>query len=150
MREIIQFYQKEDPRLGGALMPCPAPGLCDGVPQPLPDLPLEAPKPDCKRPAGCLFCGHHRDIDSEDYVWSMSSMRHLNTILLRRFRPQEKGKANPAAHVDLVLQVLTIKLKWFEDSNAKRKAWVAESLAKVVEGDFHLHWRYLIESAEGV
>ncbi|WP_200385394.1 hypothetical protein [Rhodocyclus tenuis] len=150
MREIIQFHRKGDPRLGGSLMPCPAPGICDGVPQPLPDLPLEAPKPDCTHPAGCLFCGHHRDIDSEDYVWSTASMRYLNTILLRRFRPRDKGKADPAAHVELVLEILTIKLKWFEGSNAKRKAWVDEASEKVAEGDFHLHWCYLIESAEGV
>lgn len=150
MREFIQFYQKGDPRLGETLMPCPAPGICDGVAKPLPDLPPEAPKPDCTHPAGCLFCDHHRDIDSEDYVWSMASMRHLNTILLRRFRPQSKGKADPAAHVELVLEVLTIKIKWFECSNDKRKAWVDEALEKLIESDFHVHWRYLIESAEGV
>lgn len=150
MREIIQFYHKGDPRLGGSLMPCPAPGICDGKPQPLPDLPLEAPKPDCTHPVGCLFCDHHRDIDSEDYVWSTASMRHLNTIILRRFRPPCKDKADPAAHVEMALEVLTTKLKWFEGSNTKRKAWVYEALEKLAEGDFHLHWRYLIESAEGV
>jgi hypothetical protein len=150
MREIIQFYRKTDPRLGGSMMPCPAVGICDGVPEPLPDLPAETPKPDCTHPAGCLFCGHHRDIDSEDYVWSMASMRFLNTLLLRRFGPTEKGKADRAAHVEMVLQVLTQKLKWFEDSNTKRQAWVSEALEKLAEGDFHLHWRYLIESAEGV
>lgn len=150
MREIIQFHRKGDPRLGGTVMPCPAPGICDGVPHPLHDLPPEAPKPDCTHPAGCLFCGHHRDLDSEDYVWSMASMRHLNTIILRRFRPQEKGKADPAAHVDLVLMVLTEKLKWFAGSNTTRKEWVNEAMEKMNEGDFHVHWRYLIESAEGV
>lgn len=150
MREIIQFYQKGDPRLGGTVMPCPAPGICDGVPQPLPDMPPDAPMPDCMHPAGCLFCDHHRDLDSEDYVWSTASMRYLNTILLRRFRPQDKGKADPAAHVELVLEALTIKLKWFEGSNAMRKAWVNEALEKLAEGNFHVHWRYLIESAEGV
>lgn len=150
MREIIQFYRKGDPRLSDTLMPCPAHGTCDGVPQALPDLSPETPKPDCTHPAGCLFCGHHRDIDSEDYVWSMASMRHLNIIILRRFRPQDKGKADPAAYVELVLEVLTTKLKWFEGSNAKRKAWVDEALEKIAEGDFHLNWCYLIESAEGV
>jgi hypothetical protein len=150
MREIIQFYQKGDPRLGGIVMPCPAPGICDGVPQPLPDLPPKAPKPDCTHPAGCLFCSHHRDIDSEDYVWSTASMRHLNTVVLRRFRPHSNGNADPAAHVELVLEVLTTKLKWFEGSNTKRKAWVDEAMEKLAEGDFHAHWRYLIESAEGV
>lgn len=150
MREIIHFHRKTDPRLGGTMMPCPAVGICDGVPEPLPDLPPETPKPDCTHPAGCLFCGHHRDIDSEDYVWSMASMRFLNTLLLRRFRPREDGKADRAAPVELVLKVLTLKLKWFEQSNPKRRGWVTEALEKLAEGDFHLHWRYLIESAEGV
>ncbi len=150
MREIIQFHQKNDPRLVGDIMPCPAPGECDGVPAPLPDLPPEAPKPDCTHPAGCLFCGHHRDVDSEDYVWSTASMSHLNTIILRRFRPQAKGKADPARHVEMAIDVLTAKLTWFKDSNATRKAWVDEAMEKLAEGEFHAHWRYVIESAEGV
>lgn len=150
MREFVEFHRKGDPRLGGTVMPCPAVGICNGVPQPLPELPPEVPQPDCTHPSGCLFCDHHRDIDSEDYVWSAASMRHLNTIIFRRFRPHEKGKADPAAHVEIVLAVLAGKLKWFENSNPKRKAWVNEAMEKINEGDFHIHWRYLIESAEGV
>ena len=148
--EIIQFWQKNDPRLGDNSMPCPAPGVCDGVPKPLPNLPPEAPKADCFHPAGCLFCEHHRDIDSEDYVWSVACMRFLNTIILQRFRPPVKGKADAAHHVELTVEVLTAKLKWFNDSNAKRKAWVQEATEKLNEGEFHSHWRYLIESAQGV
>jgi len=148
--EIIQFWKKNDPRLDGTLMPCPAPGSCDGVPEAMQGLPPKSPKPDCMNPSGCLFCTHHRDIDSEDYVWSTASMRYLNTIILQRFRPPTKGKADSAGHVEMVLDALTAKLKWFSDSNAKRKAWVAESLEKLAEGDYHVHWRYLIESAEGI
>lgn len=148
--EIIQFWKKNDPRLGGTLMPCPAPGSCDGVPEAMQGLPPESPKPDCMNPSGCLFCTRHRDIDSEDYVWSTASMRYLNTIILPRFRPPTEGKADSAGHVQMVLDVLTAKLKWFSDSNAKRKAWVDESLEKLAEGDNHVYWRYLIESAEGV
>lgn len=149
MREIIQFQLKTDPRLGCTTMPCSAPGSCDGLPERLPDLPPEAPKPDCMNPSGCLFCSHHRDIDFEDYVWSTASMRHLNSIILSRFRPLAKGKVDSAGHVQMVIDVLTAKLKWFSDSNTKRKAWVDESMAKLAEGDYHIHWRYLIESAEG-
>ena len=148
--EIIKFWKQNDPRLSGTLMPCPAPGSCDGVPEAMQGLPPESPKPDCMNPSGCLFCTHHRDIDSEDYVWSTASMRYLNTIILPRFRPPTKGKADSAGHVQMVLDVLTAKLKWFSDSNAKRKAWMDESLEKLAEGDYHMHWRYLIESAEGV
>ncbi|HEY6898098.1 MAG TPA: hypothetical protein VI279_12625 [Rhodocyclaceae bacterium] len=148
--EIIQFWKQNDPRLGGNPMPCLAPGVCDGVPAPLPDLPREAPKPDCTHPAGCLFCEHHRDIDTEDYVWSTASMQFLQTIILQRFRPTRKGQTDAGHHVELTLEVLTAKLKWFSGSNATRRAWVEEASEKVAEGDFHIHWRYLIESAQGV
>lgn len=149
--EITQFWQNNDPRLAtDNPMPCPALGVCNGVPKPMPGLPPESPKADCTQPAGCLFCEHHRDIDSEDYVWSMASMRFLNTVILQRFRPPSKGTADAAAHVELTLEVLTAKLKWFNESNAIRKAWVEEATEKQAEGEFHIHWRYLIECAQGV
>ena len=149
--EIAQFWQENDPRLAtDKPMPCPALGVCDGVPKPVPGLPPEAPKADCTQLAGCLFCEHHRDIDSEDYVWSMASMRFLNNVILRGFRPPGKGKADAAAHVELTLEVLTAKLRWFNESNATRKAWVEEATKKLAEGDFHMHWHFLIESAEGL
>jgi hypothetical protein len=148
--EIIQFWQKNDPRLTRKQMPCPALGVCDGVPMPHPGLPPEAPKADCTHPAGCLFCEHHRDIDSEDYVWSVASMRFMNTLILQRFRPPAKGKADAAHHVELTIEVLTAKLIWFSNSNVRRKAWVAEATEKIAEGEFHCHWRYLVESAQGI
>lgn len=148
--ELIQFWQRNDPRLTGNPTPCPALGMCDGAPKPLAGLPPEAPKADCTQPAGCLFCEHHRDVDSEDYVWSLASMRFLNGVILQRFRPAAKGKADAAAHVELTLEVLMAKLTWFSESNAQRRAWVDEANVKLDEGDFHLHWRYLIESAQGV
>lgn len=148
--EFIRFWKKNDPRLGGNLMPCPAPGVCDGEPKSLPGLPPEAPNADCTHPAGCLFCEHHRDIDCADYVWSVASMRYLNTTILQHFRPPATGKADSARHVELAIVMLTAKLKWFNDSNAMRKAWVDEANEKLAEGEFHNHWRYLIESAQGV
>ncbi len=149
--EITRFWQNNDPRLTtDKPMPCPALGVCDGVPKPMLGLTSEAPKADCMQPAGCLFCEQHRDINSEDYVWSMASMLFLNSIVLQRFRPPAKGKADAAAHVELTLKVLTAKLKWFNESNATRKAWVEEATKKLDEGEFHIHWRYLIESAQGV
>jgi hypothetical protein len=148
--ELIQFWQKNDPRLADTPMPCTALGVCDGVPTPTTGLPQGAPKADCRQPSGCLFCEHHRDIDSEDYVWSLASMRFLNSVILQRFRPQTRDKADAAAHVELTLEVLTAKLKWFSESNAPRKAWVEEANEKLNEGEYHLHWHYLIESAQGV
>lgn len=148
--EIIQFWQKNDPRLTGEQMLCPAPGVCNGVPKALQGVPPEAPKADCAHPAGCLFCEHHRDIDSDEYVWSLASMRFMNTLILKRFRPPAKGKADAGHHVELTIEVLTTKLAWFSNSNARRKAWVHEAIEKIAEGEFHIHWRYLIESAQEV
>lgn len=146
--EIILFWQKNDPRLGGNPKPCPAPGVCNGVPKPMPNLPPEAPKPNCTQPSGCLFCSHHRDIDSADYVWSVMSMRYLNNVILQRLRPAAKSKADAVRYyVEITIDMLTAKLKWFKESNGKRRAWVEEATEKLDEGEFHAHWRYLIESA---
>jgi hypothetical protein len=147
--EIIQFWKDNDPRLRGTLLSSPAPGVCDGVPQPIPDMPAGAPKPDCSYPGGCLFCSHHRDIDSEDYVWSMASMRYLNTVILKGFQPTEDGM-NAARQVELAIEVLTVKMKWFHESNTTRQAWVKEATERIAEDDFHPHWRHVIESAEGL
>lgn len=144
--EIIQFWQKNDPGISKDKMSCSALGVCNGEPKPLPNLPPEAPKPDCTQPSGCLFCEHHRDIDSADYVWSVATMRYLHTVILQRFRPPANIKGNVAQHVELVIDVLTAKLQWFNDSNATRKVWVEEATEKMAEGEFHAHWRYLIES----
>ncbi len=148
--ELIQFWKKNDPRLAENPMLCPAPGVCDGVPKSIPGLPPEAPKADCTQPSGCLFCEHHRDIDSEDYVWSMASMRFLNSVILQRFRPPAKGKADAATHVEMTIGILTQKLQWFKESNATRRAWVEEATEKLAEGHFHVHWSYLIDSAQEI
>ena len=77
-------------------------------------------------------------------------MRFMNTLIFRRFRPPAKGKADAARHVELTIEVLTAKLAWFSNSNARRKAWVDEATEKIAEGEFHSHWRYLVESAQEV
>ena len=147
--ELTKFFIKNDPTLqSAAIGPAPAPGICNGIPAPAANMPSEAPKPDCTHPGGCLFCEHHRDIDSEDYVWSATSMKHLNRILITNYRSIEKNKPDIGSHIEAVMQILTQKLKWFESSNKKRRQWVEESLARCNEGDFHPHWGYLIESAE--
>lgn len=148
--EIIQFWRKRDPRLNGEPMACNAPGVCDGVPVPSLGLPPEAPKPECVHPSGCLFCDHHRDIDSPDYVWSVASMRHLNSIILGKFLPPVNRRADASRSVELTIDVLTAKMKWFRTSNATRKGWVDEAMARINEGEFHPHWSFVIESAQGI
>ncbi|EIM17030.1 hypothetical protein PchlO6_6035 [Pseudomonas chlororaphis O6] len=75
MVEITRFHQQTDPVISP-----PAPGSCvQPIPEPISDIPDEASKPDCINAAGCLFCTHHRDIESEDHVWSLSSFSSSQT-----------------------------------------------------------------------
>jgi hypothetical protein len=77
-------------------------------------------------------------------------MRFLKTIILTGFRPPAKSEIDAARHIELSIEILTAKLKWFNDSNAVRRSWVEEATEKLAEGEFHRHWRYLIESAQGI
>jgi hypothetical protein len=74
----------------------------------------------------------------------------MNTLIRQRFRPPAKGKADAAHHVELTIEVLTAKLNWFSNSNVQRKVWVDDATEKIAEGEFHSHWRYLIESTQGI
>lgn len=146
--EIIRFHLRNDPALAGrALLLAVAPGECNGTPMTSPAKPKTAPEPDCLRPSGCLWCEHHRDIDSLDYVWSLACFRHLKILELSHILPTKKeSKAiHPAEHA---IQRLGEKLSWFRDSNKTRRDWVEESLARVEEGYYHDNWSYLIEAIE--
>jgi hypothetical protein len=93
---------------------------------------------------------HHRDIDSQDYVWSLASMRHLKIFELKGFRPSGKGKTNESVlHVEMVIDRLTTKLRWFRQSNELRCSWVEEALARIDEANYHPHWHYIIVTVEG-
>lgn len=143
--EIARFWQSHDPAL-----PSPAPGVCDGVPVPLADIPPEAPQPNCIRPTGCLWCEHHRDIDSLDYVWSLASMRHLKILVLKGFGPPVEGKTNESTlRVEMTIERLTVKLRWFRESDEFRRSWVEEAQALIDEASYHPHWSYIIVAIEG-
>lgn len=144
MVEISRFHARTDP----AIVP-PGPGLCveqGCVPQILPETPIEATRPDCISPAGCLFCFHQRDIDTADYVWSLASYRYLKSLELARYRPDAKsGAAHPAvAAIDRV----TAKLKFFEHSSQVRRLWVDDALIRVEESSHHPRWDGFIQLME--
>ncbi|MGZ4954157.1 MAG: tyrosine-type recombinase/integrase [Methylobacter sp.] len=142
MVEISRFHAKNDP----ALLP-PGPGLCIKVqPQRITGAPREATQPDCRTPAGCLFCDHQRDIDSADHVWSLASYRHFKSLELALYRaPIKHDFSHPAM---AAIERITAKLKYFEESSAIRKAWVHEALARVEEEYFHPRWDGYIHLAE--
>lgn len=132
--EISRFHAGADPAFA-----MPGPGVCiKSSPIAQKNSPLEAPRPDCVSAAGCLFCGHQRDVDSHDHVWSLATYRHLKSLELSRYRPSAGGViSHPAlASVDRI----TEKLKHFESSSQVRALWVGEALARVNEGDYHPKW----------
>lgn len=140
--EISRFLAASDP----AISP-PGPGACvEAAPEPVPDIPTEAPRPDCISPAGCLFCTHQRDIDSEDHTWSLASYRYYKSLELVRYRPSVGSRSQLPA--EAVVDRLTSKLKHILASSDVRALWVKESLARVEEEDFHPKWDGFIRLAE--
>lgn len=139
--EITRFHHLTDP----AISP-PGPGACVEVhrsPRYIVDAPLEAPTPDCVSPAGCLFCDFHRDIDREDYLWSLASYRHLKTLELGRYAPPaNEAPSHPAV---AVIDRITAKLVNLELSSEVRAQWVREALDRVREGRFHPAWDGFIQ-----
>ena len=113
------------------------------------EIPQNAPHPDCINAAGCLFCTQHRDIDSEDHVWSLSSLRYLKSLELARYRPPSAGKQSPLEHPALLaIDRLTAKLRFFEESSEIRKLWVEEARERLAEGEHHPAWDGFIRLAE--
>ncbi|MGF6601781.1 hypothetical protein P3T23_006532 [Paraburkholderia sp. GAS448] len=140
--EISRFHSTIDPAIAS-----PGPGVCaEGRPQLIPDASAGAPRPDCISPAGCLFCIHQRDIDSEDHAWSLASYRHYKSLELAMYRPPRKsGVPHP---VIAVLDRITDKLECFKASSENRSLWVSEAIARVEEGEFHPKWDGFIQLVE--
>lgn len=140
--EISRFHARNDP----AISP-PGPGTCvEASPEVMDDVPTDAPRPDCVSPAGCLFCTHHRDLDTADHTWSLASYRHYKSLELASYRPLSRSDiAHPAA---TVIDRLTAKLKFFEASSEIRSLWVGEALARVEEGEYHPKWDGFIRLME--
>ncbi|CAE6885434.1 hypothetical protein R69927_04504 [Paraburkholderia domus] len=142
--ETTRFWAQYDPHSGKK--EAVAPGGCTGTPS-HEECPKTAPKPDCKRPSGCLWCSNHRDLDSLDYVWALESFRHLKVIELSKAPlPKVDDDVPPSA---LVIDRIRDKLSWFEASTEVRRGWVEEAVARVAEGDIHPAWRDEILELEG-
>lgn len=140
--EVTRFWRESDPSIAS-----PGPGACVVVqPVELPNIPVEAPKPDCQAPDGCLFCANQRDLDTLDHVWSLASLRYLKTQELARdvLWMQEPHK-HPAHRV---IERITQKLDFFAHSNKERAIWVEEAAMRLSEGRYHKRWSGWIALAE--
>lgn len=141
MVQLKGYWAKHDPAQVAA-----GPGLCDGNrPEPIPDIPATATRPDCQTPAGCLFCTSQRDIDSLDHVWSLASYRLLKTIELVDHRQPESRKDPPRHPAELAIDRVTAKLAFIRNSSSERESWVKEALLLVEEGRYHPDWAAMIE-----
>jgi len=142
MTEITHFWKDNDPikrrDLKGSLIA----SQCDATPEATEDKPPSVAEPDCLSPSGCFWCKHHRDVDSFDYIWSLVSFRYLKSLESADVVSKEKVPA------DLVIDRVTEKVRWFEDSSEDRAGWVREAQARLEEGDFHPNWAGLIEFVE--
>ena len=141
--EISRFYRSMDPAIAAA-----GPGLCIAPVYPTrSDQALKLlQKPDCSTPAGCLFCEFQRDIDTEDYVWSLSTYKYLKMVELDKYVPPSRKKAvHPAQALVARIQ---LKLTTISETNALRKSWVEETENRIREGRFHPNYDGLIQLLE--
>ncbi|WP_257744504.1 site-specific integrase [Burkholderia glumae] len=145
MFEATRFWSKFDPH--SARTQAVAPGGCTGPPKEVVAIPKNAPKPNCIRASGCLWCENHRDVDSLDYVWALTSFGHLKVIELSRTSLSKRDEDAPPSQ--LVIARIYAKLRWFEQSNEVRRRWVVEAQARIAEGDFHPNFRNEIAELEG-
>lgn len=145
MVEISRFHRQADPAICS-----PAPGTCaTPSPKSVLDAPSNAPEPDCINASGCLFCVNHRDIESEDHVWSLSSLRVLKSLELARYRPAPNRTAVIAEHPAMIaVERLSAKLRFFQESSDVRRLWVDEALARIAEENYHPAWDGFIRIAQ--
>lgn len=142
MAEVTQFWNKHDPIKQGELKASVISSSCNGEPESVADRPELIVEPNCVNPSGCLWCKHHRDVDSEDYVWSISSFRHLKVIEASMTLNRDEVPS------DVVVGRLSEKLSWFKNSSSKRADWVSEAQERIEEGDYHPNWAPIIELLE--
>lgn len=138
MVEITRFWNEHDP-LGKASLKVSILGsICNGEPEPIDDISSGMVKPDCVYPSGCLWCKHHRDVDNEDYIWSLFSMRYLKTLELSHSTNRDDVPA------EKVIERLDQKIRFYSESGGERKKWVDECSLRVSEGNFHPAWDIII------
>lgn len=144
MVEVTRFWGTADPHLSRT--ESVAPGGCTGVPLVAPDLPPGAPKPDCGRAAGCLWCESHRDVDSQGHVWALASFKYLKAVELSKIKRTVSDASLPPAK--LVIDRIDAKMAWYAQSNVLRAEWVTEAEARIDEEDFHPDFTNEITAAE--
>jgi hypothetical protein len=143
--EIAKFHRLTDPSLAA-----PGSGMCVEThhPRQIIDAPEGCPVPDCINPGGCLFCESHRDIDTEEYVWSLATYQYCKFLELDQYRPSDIKEHIQPHPASLVIDRIAAKLKAFEVSDDTRAAWVVEAKNRIREARFHPDLEGLIKLME--
>ncbi|TXC88464.1 site-specific integrase [Paraburkholderia azotifigens] len=125
-----------------------APGECTGTPKEEASIAKQAPKPNCGRKSGCLWCVDHRDIDSFDYVWALASFCQMKLYELTKVDMRKLAEDAPPAQ--LAVDRIQEKLSWFKEASEERREWVTEARARIAEGWYHPDFEAELAALEGV
>ncbi|MCE7033495.1 hypothetical protein LY625_12880, partial [Lysobacter sp. GX 14042] len=107
----------------------------------------DAPDPDCRNPAGCVFCIHYRGIDSFDYAWSLVSFKVLKGLELSKYKIVADVHNN---RPQMVVQRVADILAEFACRGETHAQWVLEAKTRCSEEDFHPRWSGFILLAEAI
>lgn len=141
-----RFFQQVE----SALVNAPAPGVCaSSEPQKDPQFVEATPTPDCRNPAGCLFCLFYRGIESPDYAWSMASLRYLKRQELALYRPHPKASEEDSGPMAVIARVTDILAQLAAKGSAQH-AWVEEAYTRMEEAHYHPRWAGFILMAEAL
>ena len=139
--EVSRFMEASDPTRKAA-----APGLCvSASPLATKTAQSTSPSPDCVSPAGCLFCVHHRDVNTLDHFWSLASYRYCKSVELSR-AGNSAFKDHPAEQVILAIDARLLSASHSDDL---ARVNITEAKLKVAEADYHPEWSDLINLLEG-
>lgn len=138
--EVSRFIHEIDPTLAP-----PGLGACvEGEPKAVAGLSLSAPIPDCRSPAGCLFCEHQRDLKTLDHTWSLATYRYLKSLEVANARTDiSKNDA-----LELTITEISKRLDYFNTEGGELADWILEANTRVDEGNYHPHWDFIITMME--
>lgn len=145
MVESTRFWAVVDPHL--TKTESVAPGECTGAPKEEAEIAKKAPKPNCARKSGCLWCDDHRDIDSFEYVWALATFAQMKLHELTKVDLRKLDEDVPPAQ--LVVDRIKEKLEWFQQSSEVRREWVIEARARIDEGWYHPDFEVELAELEG-
>ena len=139
--EISRFHAAHDHILAAT-----GPGGCVAA-RPVPEdiSAPHIPEADCLTPSGCLFCEQHRDLDTEDHIWSLVTFKYLKSIELSKANIQKNTPPNPAL---LTIKRINQKLVHIQSLSTQAQKWNETACCKISDGDYHPKWSGFIRLQE--